>query len=137
MKLFELIFVIYTTNYQNIQLASKEVNSLQNHFHQHFFFIFFIANEKNVWWPPSNFPLGSNEKSQGGYQKNFVWSKINNLTTIHYEKLCLWKPHYLVTRTQKTIWIKKNNLYTTVMQLFLRYCNYRAIIPLKIWCINK
>jgi hypothetical protein len=49
MKLFELIFIICTTNYQNIQLVSKEVNSLQNHFHQHFFFIFFIANEKNVW----------------------------------------------------------------------------------------
>jgi hypothetical protein len=97
--------------------CKRKVNSLQNHFHQHFFFIFFIANEKNVWRPPSNFPLGSNEKTQGGYQKNFIWSKINNLTTIHYEKSRSWKPHYLATIIQKTIWTKK----TTCIQLL---CNY-------------
>jgi len=121
----------------NIQLALREVDSFQNHFHQHFFFIFFIANEKNVWQPPSNFPLRSNEKTQGGYQFFFIWSKINNLTTIHYEKSHLWKPHYLATIIQKIIWTKKNNLYTIVMQLSFGYYNYCAIIPLKKWCINK
>jgi hypothetical protein len=36
---------------------------------------------------------------------------------VHYEKLCSLKPHYLTTKTQK------NNSYTTIVQLSIRYDN--------------
>jgi len=66
---------------------------------------------------------------------------LNKLNVIHFEKLCLLKPHYHATKVRKMICIQLLCKYplgsTTIVQVSFTDYNYCAIIPLEIQGINK